>query len=282
MALLDPSRLYSTLLNTGLHNKDNALHQVIHDLIDTIIAINKQVNGLASSSSSATTTVNNTIQQLLDSSSFDFSTPDDFQIPGPIGPAGPMVPYHIGINEVFLVPLYKQALFAMNIDNEGIIEVDGFLIEVDGSDIDTSVTQQFNLGDDISIEDNIIRNISSVDLSDSSTGPWTPTDVSGAGLALIINNASYTKIGGMVLLAGFIQYPITASGANALIGGIPYNGGSSVGLAAALTGAGITIMGVIYGTDNKITLQNEATGAQITNVQLSNQSLLFTIPYPTV
>lgn len=41
-----------------------------------------------------------------------------------------MVPYFIASDETFTVPLYKQALFTMTIDNEGILEVDGFLLEV--------------------------------------------------------------------------------------------------------------------------------------------------------
>jgi hypothetical protein len=152
MAIFDPSRLYSTLLNTGLQVKDNALYQVVHDLIAALVTVNKQLNGVISSSSSSVTNINNVIQQLVEVSEF---SSDDFQIPGPIGPAGPIVPYHIGINETFLVPLYKQALFSMNIDNEGIIEVDGFLIEVDGIPESIIAVNQFNLGDE-NIQDELI------------------------------------------------------------------------------------------------------------------------------
>jgi hypothetical protein len=41
-----------------------------------------------------------------------------------------MVPYYIGVGEIFEVPLYKQALFEMTIENDGIIDVDGYLILV--------------------------------------------------------------------------------------------------------------------------------------------------------
>jgi hypothetical protein len=44
----DPSRLYTALLNTGLQQKDNALYQVIHDLIGTVSAVNKQTNTIIS------------------------------------------------------------------------------------------------------------------------------------------------------------------------------------------------------------------------------------------
>jgi hypothetical protein len=47
------------------------------------------------------------------------------------GAGGGGVPYFIPSGSTFTVPLYVQALFSMTIDNEGIIDVDGFLIEVD-------------------------------------------------------------------------------------------------------------------------------------------------------
>jgi hypothetical protein len=42
-----------------------------------------------------------------------------------------MTPYYIGPGETFIVPEFKQALFAMLIDNEGTLDVEGFLLEVD-------------------------------------------------------------------------------------------------------------------------------------------------------
>ena len=41
---IDPTRLYTTLLNTGLQQKDNPLYQVIHQLIEFLVALNIQVN----------------------------------------------------------------------------------------------------------------------------------------------------------------------------------------------------------------------------------------------
>ncbi|MBI3334566.1 hypothetical protein HYZ97_03705 [Candidatus Pacearchaeota archaeon] len=61
MAAFDPSRLYVSLLNTGLQTRDNALYQVIHDLIGTLAGVNKQVNVIGTPSAPATTT----IQQLI-------------------------------------------------------------------------------------------------------------------------------------------------------------------------------------------------------------------------
>ena len=53
----DPSRLYQLLLNTGLQQKDNPLHQVIHDLIGHVISVNKSINTIISGGGSGSGTV---------------------------------------------------------------------------------------------------------------------------------------------------------------------------------------------------------------------------------
>ena len=60
---INPSRILSHLLNTGLQNKDNPLYQVIRELIDLITSISSSI-GLSGSSGSGLTdqsfvTVNN-------------------------------------------------------------------------------------------------------------------------------------------------------------------------------------------------------------------------------
>ena len=47
--MIDPTRLYTALLNTGLQQKDNPLYQVIHSLIDNLISISKLSPGLSAS-----------------------------------------------------------------------------------------------------------------------------------------------------------------------------------------------------------------------------------------
>lgn len=44
---------------------------------------------------------------------------------------GGFVPTYIAPTETFIVPANRQALYALPIDNEGIMVIDGFLIEVD-------------------------------------------------------------------------------------------------------------------------------------------------------
>lgn len=96
------SRLKTQLLAAGLQKTNNALYQVINQLIDEVSNI--ELHGVSGTSSIGTK--------------------------GDKGDAGPMTPYFIASNEKFIVPEFDQSLFAMNIDNEGILEVNGFLIEV--------------------------------------------------------------------------------------------------------------------------------------------------------
>jgi hypothetical protein len=52
-------------------------------------------------------------------------------------------------------------------------------------------------------------------------GTWTPTDQSGAGLTLAANGF-YTRVGRLVNWQAAISYPVTASGVDSLIGGLPF------------------------------------------------------------
>lgn len=51
--MIDPTRLYSALLNSGLQNKDPALYQVIYQLIGAISKLKLETLGSSSSSSSS-------------------------------------------------------------------------------------------------------------------------------------------------------------------------------------------------------------------------------------
>lgn len=47
-----------------------------------------------------------------------------------LGSGGGMVPYYVAPADTFTVPLYKQALYLMEIDNAGLLVVEGYLLEV--------------------------------------------------------------------------------------------------------------------------------------------------------
>ena len=142
--LPDLNRLKSVLLTSGLQQTNNALWQVINSLIDAIGqatgALTTQINNAGG------TTINETIQ-LLSLITGDSDGGGGDTIPGPRGEPGVngMVPYYIAPSQIFNIPIYKQALFAMNIDNEGILEIDGFLIEVDG-EIDEEIQLDSSTG----------------------------------------------------------------------------------------------------------------------------------------
>lgn len=80
----------------------------------------------------------------------------------------------------------------------------------------------------------------------SSSGTWTPTDASGAGLP-ITGSGRYTKIGTTVFVAVQINFPTNVSGANAVIGGLPFTASNAVafnldGLGLVATDANSTLV----------------------------------------
>lgn len=88
-------------------------------------------------------------------------------------------------------------------------------------------------------------------------GTWTPADGSGAGLTLTNEaTATYTRIGRVVTVTFWVKYPITASGANAVINGLPFTSAS--------------------GTSGSVTInQTEVTTPYTGAVQQSTQQMTF-------
>jgi hypothetical protein len=150
---IDPSRLYTTLLNTGLQQKNNALYQVIHDLIGLVTSINKTTSsGSFSGGGGGASVINNTnITQIsLDSGSSDDSLDQLSYFPimsSSSSSIDAFIPYYVAPTDTYVIPINKQGLFSMNIDNEGIIEIDGFLIEVDDQgDVESSGSSIASVG----------------------------------------------------------------------------------------------------------------------------------------
>jgi hypothetical protein len=112
-------------------------------------------------------------------------------------------------------------------------------------------------------------------------GTWTPTDASGAGLTFTSATGRYTRMGNVVFLFGYVQYPITASGANASIGGLPF----TVNASAAATQGGVTYSQVA--TVRSVGVQSSTTTATVytlaggvaTNADLSATALYFNSTY---
>ena len=114
-------------------------------------------------------------------------------------------------------------------------------------------------------------------LSDYEEGTWTPTDASSAGLTFTAASGRYVKIGRYVFCAGSITYPVTASAAEAIWGGLPFNstdfgGGTTTYCEGAfqlfIRSYGGAVMGLV-----------KDTNGTAPNIQLSGASIAFTYAY---
>lgn len=157
---IDPSRLIYQLQNTGLQVKDNPLYQLLFQMIQIVSGLDHSVTAISNTPSGGTVVNITGFPGIMSDDTgaggdgeigppglqgrdgrdgtigvpgLDGLDGEDSFFPGPPGLDGAngMVPYFIAASETFTIPLYKQALFSMNIDNEGIIDIEGFLIEVD-------------------------------------------------------------------------------------------------------------------------------------------------------
>jgi hypothetical protein len=110
-------------------------------------------------------------------------------------------------------------------------------------------------------------------LADYEEGTWTPTDASGAGLTLSVASANYTKIGNTVRLQAQITYPSNVSGANALLGGLPFSSPQyAIGAVRSVVACVATALGAnIY--------VHSPVNVNITNVELSGALFAFTVVY---
>lgn len=103
-------------------------------------------------------------------------------------------------------------------------------------------------------------------------GTWVPTDASGAGLALTVTSATYTRGLNMVYGQALITYPATASGLQAKIGGLPVavakdnvcsiSANGAVAVTAAQIAAGATTLIPVTGVGGGVTNAN-MTGATV-------------------
>jgi hypothetical protein len=118
-------------------------------------------------------------------------------------------------------------------------------------------------------------------LNDYETGTWTPTDASGAGLTLSITAASYTKIGRLVYVFAYVNYPSTSNSASAVIGGLPFtqlgSNSYSAGVARSPNLSG-TLLGQINNAGTLIVLQSGGSSLP-TNANLSNNYVVLSIVY---
>lgn len=107
-------------------------------------------------------------------------------------------------------------------------------------------------------------------LDDYEEGTWTPTDASGAGLTITVTSASYVKVGQLVYVTFEIQYPVTASGAAAAIGGLPFTTSANRGgfIPGYTAGLGSTPLWLTAGSATTFAFYTNA-GATYSNANVS-------------
>jgi len=109
-------------------------------------------------------------------------------------------------------------------------------------------------------------------------GTWTPNDSSGAGLSLAITGARYTRIGRQVTCTAFLTYPVTASAAAAVIGGLPFSAGGEGGFGVTgYSAAGFQLF-LRSNSATSIAFVNNAN-VVTTNVALSTALIGFSFVY---
>lgn len=113
-------------------------------------------------------------------------------------------------------------------------------------------------------------------LDDYEEGTWTPVDGSGAGLTFTISNtATYRKVGSLVFVVLYINYPTTSNTNPARISGLPFTANSTYcylsGRCGALT-AGTMRLQINSGEATIVPYSGETLP---TNAQLSSAYLIF-------
>jgi hypothetical protein len=77
---------------------------------------------------------------------------------------------------------------------------------------------------------------------DYEEGTFTCNDASGGGNAIVTNHASYTKIGNAVTISVYITVPAGATGAGALLGGLPFASATNSNVMVAQNTGGLDII----------------------------------------
>jgi len=119
-------------------------------------------------------------------------------------------------------------------------------------------------------------------LDDYEEGTWTPTDGSGASLTFTGVSGSYTKVGRCVTAFAEVTYPITASGLNGVIGGLPFtSAGTGPGINGYIryTDVSTSVITFLSGGTSGTSVSLLRPGVNTTNVSMSGGTLLFAVIY---
>lgn len=121
------------------------------------------------------------------------------------------------------------------------------------------------------------------DISDITSGTFTPADGSGASLSFTVNYATYIKVGKLVFIDFRLVYPTTASGATATISGFPFTAGGNTyyPIAGITQGTSHTGFVLINGSATTALIYDQTASAPYLNSGLSGLTLSFNGVYHT-
>lgn len=113
------------------------------------------------------------------------------------------------------------------------------------------------------------------------TGTWTPSDGSGAGLAITVTEATYVRNVNLVMARTHLQYPVTADASLALISGLPFAlAAGSANRQAWITWSNVAALRYAQPQAGGSGLRfSDNAGALLTNAQLSGGTMWFTALY---
>jgi hypothetical protein len=119
-------------------------------------------------------------------------------------------------------------------------------------------------------------------LDDYEEGSHTPTDASGAALSFTTAEGAYVKVGQLVHVSCIVTYPSTADGTAATVS-LPFtvqDTTNDIYTAICENNSGTTVLSV-RATNNTaaVTVKNAASGAAITNANLSTLTIRFSLTY---
>ena len=119
-------------------------------------------------------------------------------------------------------------------------------------------------------------------LSTYDEGTWTPSDQSGAGLTFTSADGWFVRVGREVFAHYYITYPVTASVAANVIGGLPFTAGNTNAArgGSALTYNEFNAVTSIYGPKNTTLFALvDGVGNQKTNATMSAKTIMGCINY---
>jgi hypothetical protein len=117
-------------------------------------------------------------------------------------------------------------------------------------------------------------------LDDYEEGTWTPVDGSGASLSFTGVLGTYTKVGRLVTALAELTYPTTASGVNAIIGGLPFTAaGAGINGYIRYTSVATSLLTFVSGGAGSASVSLLRPGVNTTNASMSAGTLLFAVIY---